>query len=100
MRSILGPWRLAALLLVVPAAWVYVWLLSPAQASPLGFVAGALACPAGVEGPDCSAENATDVSQVPVTNEGECGLVGQVLGTRLVLAPGQRLKITCERRKG
>ena len=100
MRSILGPWRVTALLLIVPAAWVYVWLLSPAHARPLGFVAGALACPVGVEGPDCSAANATDVAQVPVTNEGECGLVGQILGTHLVLAPGQRLKVTCERRKG
>lgn len=100
MRPIFEPWRLVALALVVPAAWVYVWTLSPAHAEPLGFVAGALACPVGVEGPDCSAENATDVAQVPVTNEGECGLVGQVLATRLVLAPGQRLKITCERRKG
>lgn len=64
------------------------------------FVAGALACPVGVEGPDCTAENATDVAVSPVAHQAECGLVGQVLATSLSLAPGQRHKITCERRKG
>lgn len=65
-----------------------------------GFVAGALACPVGIEGPDCTAENATDVVHMPVAHETECGHVGQVLATSLSLAPGQRHKITCERRKG
>lgn len=31
-HPIFGPWRLVALLLIVPAAWAYIYALSPAVA--------------------------------------------------------------------
>lgn len=97
-EPVLGWPRLLALLLVVPAAWLYVWTLSPAQADSLGFRAVALVCPAGVEGADCSRDNALDIAVQPVAHETECGLVGQVLASHLALQPGERHKIVCERR--
>lgn len=97
-EPILGWPRILALLVVVPAAWLYVWTLSPAQADSLGFRAVALVCLVGVEGPDCLRDNALDIAMQPVAHETECGLVGQVLASHLTLRPGERHKIGCERR--
>jgi len=51
MPPIFGAWRLVALLLVVPAAWVYVWTLSPAQAETVAYRIEVRAC----RGADCRA---------------------------------------------
>jgi hypothetical protein len=64
-----------------------------------GFLAVALACPVGIEAPDCSRENATDMLVQPA-GPFDCLKVGEVLATHLGLAPGERHKIVCERRKG
>ena len=64
-----------------------------------GFLAVALACPAGIEAPACSRENATDMLVQPA-GPFDCLKVGEVLATHLGLAPGERHKIVCERRKG
>lgn len=69
-------------------------------AEPLGFREVALVCPADVAAPDCDRTNAVDVLAQPVALVTECAQVGQHLATHLSLAPGQRHKITCERRKG
>ena len=63
------------------------------------FLAVALTCPAGIEAPDCSRENATDMLVQPA-GQFDCLKVGEVLATHLGLAPGERHKIVCERRKG
>ncbi|MGG3814221.1 hypothetical protein ABEV34_21615 [Methylorubrum rhodesianum] len=70
----------------------------PAEPAP-GFLAVALACPAGVEAPACSRENATDMLVRPA-GQFDCPKVGMMLATHLGLAPGERHKIVCERRKG
>jgi hypothetical protein len=64
-----------------------------------GFLAVALACPADVEAPACSRENASDILVQPA-GPFDCLKVGEVLATHLGLAPGERHKIVCERRKG
>lgn len=82
---------------VVPLA-VLLATPRPAVAAD-GFLAVALACPAGVEAPACSRENATDMLVQPA-GQFDCLKVGEVLATYLGLAPGERHKIVCERRKG
>ena len=64
-----------------------------------GFLAVALSCPAGIEAPACSRENATDMLVQPA-GQFDCPKVGMLLATHLGLAPGERHKIVCERRKG
>ncbi|KAB7782154.1 hypothetical protein [Methylorubrum populi] len=63
-----------------------------------GFLAVALACPAGVEMPDFSSANASDVLVQPA-GQFDCLKVGEVLATQLGLAPGERHKIVCEGQK-
>ncbi|GJE29794.1 hypothetical protein [Methylobacterium organophilum] len=79
---------------------ILIWIAAPRPslaAEP--FLAVVLACPAGVEAPDCSRDNASDMLVQPA-GQFDCLHVGEVLATRLGLAPGERHKILCERRKG
>lgn len=61
-------------------------------------LAVALACPASVEGSACSRDNATDMLVQPAGTF-DCLKVGMVLATHLGLAPGERHKVVCERRR-
>lgn len=100
MRGIVGARHLAGILLVIVAGWAWVWVFDrPAQAASSGFLAGALACPAGVEGPDCTRETALDVLTQPVALVTECPMVGILLATHLSLPAGGTHKTFCERRK-
>ena len=79
---------------------VLIWIAAPRPSFAAdGFLAVALACPAGIEAPDCSRENATDMLVQPA-GPFDCLKVGEALATHLGLAPGERHKIVCERRKG
>ncbi|WHQ72535.1 hypothetical protein [Methylorubrum extorquens] len=82
---------------VVPLA-VLLAALRPSIADD-GFLAIALARPVGIEAPACSRENATDMLVQPA-GQVDCPRGGQVLATHLGLAPGERHKVVCERRKG
>jgi hypothetical protein len=82
---------------VVPLA---VLLAAPRPSSAAdGFLAIALAGPVGIEASACTRGNATDMLVQPA-GPFDCLKVGEVLATHLSLAPGERHKIVCERRKG
>lgn len=101
MRGIVGFRHVAGILLVLVAGWAWVWVFDrPALAASSGFLAGALACPPGVEGPACTRETALDVLTQPVALVTECPMVGTLLATHLSLPAGGTHKTFCERRKG
>ena len=91
--------RIAPLYLAVS---LLMWMLAVAtgHAEARGFLAGALACPAGVEGPACTRETALDLLTQPVALVTECPMVGTLLATHLSLPAGGTHKTFCERRKG
>lgn len=101
MNGLVGVRHVAGILLVLVAGWAWVWVFDrPAHAETRGFLAGALACPPGVEGPDCTRETALDVLVQPVAQVTECPVVGTLLATHLSLPVGGTHKTFCERRKG
>ena len=71
---------------------------APAKAAD-GFLAVALACPAGLSGADCSTDTALDVAQQPA-GPTECPKVAQLLAVSLSLPAGGFHKLICTRRKG
>ncbi|MFB0490202.1 hypothetical protein ABIE45_002788 [Methylobacterium sp. OAE515] len=83
------------------ATSLLLWMLAVAtgHAETRGFLAGALACPAGVEGPDCTRETALDVLTQPVALVTECPMIGTLLATHLSLPAGGTHKTFCERRR-
>lgn len=81
---------------LVPLLFV---LGSSAPVKADGFLAVALACPAGLSGADCSPDTALDVAQQPASPT-ECPKVAQVLATSLSLPAGGFHKLVCTRRKG
>ncbi len=68
VRSIsLGVRQIAGIFLILIAGWTWICVLDqPALAETPGYMAGALACPPRVEGPDCNRETALDVIVQPV----------------------------------
>lgn len=94
-------WRVVLLFVSVAVIvwWVHC-LVQPARAEGSGFLAVTLVCPAGTAGSECSRDNAMDMAVQPVAMVTDCQAVGQVLATRLSLAPGEFHKVACERRKG
>ncbi|MHB2208332.1 hypothetical protein [Methylobacterium sp. CM6257] len=100
-RSIFGVRQTAGIILILMLGWAWFWIFDqPAHAETPGYMAGALACPPGVEGPDCTRDTALDVLVQPVALITECPLVGTVLATHLSLSPGGTHKTFCERRRG
>ncbi|QGY04215.1 hypothetical protein MMSR116_21655 [Methylobacterium mesophilicum SR1.6/6] len=96
----LGARQIAGILLILMVGWAWICVLDqPALAETPGYMAGALACPPRVEGPDCTRETALDVIVQPVALITECPMVGTVLATHLSLPPGSTHKTFCERRR-
>lgn len=58
-----------------------------------------MVCAATVAAPDCTRDNALDIVVQPVALPTTCAMVGEVMATRMPLAPGQYHKVACERRK-
>jgi hypothetical protein len=99
-RSILGVRQLAGIFLILMLGWAWVWVFDqPAHAESPGYMAGALACPPGVEGPDCTSDTALDVLTQPVALVTECPMVGTLLTTHLSLPAGGTHKTFCQRRR-
>ena len=100
MRGLVDFRRVAGVALILAAGWAWVWMFDrPAHAASSGFLAGTLACPPGVEGPNCTRETALDVLVQPVAQVTECPLVGTLLATHLSLPAGGTHKTFCERRR-
>ncbi|MGH1572437.1 hypothetical protein ACRAWG_19305 [Methylobacterium sp. P31] len=101
IRSIFGARQIAGIFLILMLGWAWIWIFDhPAYAETPGYMAGALACPPGVEGSDCTRETALDVLVQPVALITECPMVGTMLATHLSLPPGSTHKTFCQRRRG
>lgn len=69
-------------------------------AEPPTFLAVALSCAPGVEGPNCDRGNALDVLTQPSPSQGQCLKLAELLAVHLSLQSGGRHKAICERRRG